>query len=350
MSECWKPPSVVPAALKVTDIAGLIKGASEGAGLGNSFLSHIAAVDGIFHLVRAFDSDEVVHVDDSVDPIRDLETIQGELCKKDLDSLLKVLTTEKELVRKAKGLSRTAEPPLTEIFQSAYKKCLDLLESNTPIQTCENFTDGEVGIIRDWGCMITTKPQLYIVNLSKKNFIRKGSKWLPKIAQWVKSHGGGQILPVSCEFEEELFNLKKTEDAELPKAFLKQCKEEALAAGLKGPQAEVKTMVPRIIRSGRAALCLQSFYTAGPKETRSWTIMKGTAAPQAAGTIHTDFERGFIKAEICNFDDFKALHAGQASMAKVKEAGKYRQEGKNYVMQEGDICVFMHNVTASKKK
>jgi len=133
-------------------------------------------------------------------------------------------------------------------------------------------------------------------------------------------------------------------------AFLDQCTEEAKEMGLKGPQAEVKSVIPRIIRSGRAALCLQSFYTAGPKEVRAWTIQKGTLAPQAAGVIHSDFERGFIKAEVANFDDFKALHQGQASMAKVKEAGKYRQEGKMYAMQEGDIVVFMHNVTASKKK
>lgn len=133
-------------------------------------------------------------------------------------------------------------------------------------------------------------------------------------------------------------------------AFLDQCTEEAKAKGLKGPQAEVRSMIPRIIRSGRASLCLQSFYTCGPKEVRAWTIQKGILAPQAAGVIHSDFERGFIKAEVCNFDDFKALHGGQASMAKVKEKGKYRQEGKTYVMQEGDICVFMHNVTAAKKK
>jgi ribosome-binding ATPase YchF (GTP1/OBG family) len=118
---------------------------------------------------------------------------------------------------------------------------------------------------------------------------------------------------------------------------LAQCKEEAEAAGLKGPQAEVRSMIPRLIRAGRQALCLQSFYTAGPKEVRAWTIMKGTLAPQAAGVIHTDFERGFIKAEVCAFEDFKELHRGEASMAKIKEAGKYRQEGKQYAMQEGDI-------------
>ena len=126
---------------------------------------------------------------------------------------------------------------------------------------------------------------IYVINLSQKNFIRKSSKWLPKIADWVKTHGGGQCIPVSVEFEQNLFDLKDHPDQQ--KAFLDECSETARAAGLKGPQAEVKTMVPRLIRAGRSALCLQSFYTAGPKEVRAWTIMKGTLAPQAAGVIHT---------------------------------------------------------------
>ena len=207
MADTWKPPSVVPAALKVTDIAGLIRGASEGAGLGNAFLSHIAAVDGIYHLIRGFDSDEVVHVDDSVDPIRDLETIQGELCAKDAAVLEKVVEKEMDRVRKEKGMSRSAaNVPLSEDFVNAHEKCTKLVKDNTPIQTGE-FTAGEVDLIKDWG-MITTKPQIYVVNLSQKNFIRKGSKYLPKINQWVKDHGGGQIIPVSCEFEQNLFDLK----------------------------------------------------------------------------------------------------------------------------------------------
>mmetsp|Transcript_32920 Transcript_32920/g.96097 ORF Transcript_32920/g.96097 Transcript_32920/m.96097 type:complete len:427 (-) Transcript_32920:67-1347(-) len=347
LADTFKSPSVIPAALKVTDIAGLIRGASEGAGLGNAFLSHIAAVDGIYHLIRAFDSDEVVHVDDSVDPIRDLETIQGELCAKDSATLASVLENEMNRVRKEKGLSRSSTNfKLSEVFTEAYEKCKKLLDSNTPIQTGD-FSAGEVDVIKDWG-MITTKPQIYVVNLSQKNFIRKGSKWLPKINQWVNEHGGGQIIPVSCEFEMKLFDMK--DDADAQKKFLDECTEEAKAAGLKGPQAEVRSMVPRLIRAGRQALCLQSFYTAGPKEVRAWTIMKGTLAPQAAGVIHSDFERGFIKAEVCAFEDFKALHQGEASMAKIKEAGKYRQEGKLYVMQEGDIVVFMHNTTTAKKK
>ena len=206
--DTWKPPSVVPAALKVTDIAGLIKGASEGAGLGNACLSHIAAVDGIYHLIRGFDSDEVIHVDDSVDPIRDLETIQGELCAKDRDTLTKVHEREVDRMRKEKGLSRQAtNVPLSDTFKEAYAKCTKLIESNTPIQTGE-FSAGEVEVIKDWG-MITTKPQIYVVNLSQKNYMRKGSKWLPKISEWVKSHGGGQIIPVSCEFEQNLFDLKE---------------------------------------------------------------------------------------------------------------------------------------------
>mmetsp|Transcript_5536 Transcript_5536/g.10716 ORF Transcript_5536/g.10716 Transcript_5536/m.10716 type:complete len:300 (+) Transcript_5536:182-1081(+) len=217
LAETYKPSSVVPAVLKVTDIAGLIKGASEGAGLGNAFLSHIAAVDGIFHLVRSFDSDEVIHVDDSVDPIRDLETIQGELCAKDRNTLEGVLEREKEKVRKEKGLSKqTTDIKLSETFVSAYEKALALVESSTPIQTGE-FKDSEVDIIRDWGC-ITTKPQIYVVNLSEKNYIRKGNKWLQKIADWVKEHGGGQILPVSCEFEQTLFDLK--DDPESQKSEL----------------------------------------------------------------------------------------------------------------------------------
>lgn len=206
LANTWKPPSVIPAVLKIVDIAGLIRGASEGAGLGNAFLSHIAAVDGIFHLVRAFDCDDIVHVDDTVDPIRDLETIQSELCLKDKEALTKVVEKEKDRIRKEKGMPRGADPPLSEVFQSAYDKCNKLIESNTPVQTCEDFSLGEVDIVREFG-LITTKPQIYVVNMSKKHFLRKGNKWLPKIQTWVNEHGGGQIIPMSCEFEQELMDL-----------------------------------------------------------------------------------------------------------------------------------------------
>ena len=266
LAATWKPPSVVPAVLTIVDIAGLIKGASEGAGLGNAFLSHIAAVDGIFHLVRAFDSDDIIHVDDSVDPIRDLETIQSELCLKDKETLTKVVEKEKDRIRKEKGMARSSDPPLGETFQSAYEKCCKLIESNTPVQTYEDFSQGEVDIIRDFG-LITTKPQIYVVNMSKKNFLRKGNKWLAKISEWVNSHGGGQIIPMSCEWEQEYMDLR--DDKEAQKAFIDQCEEEVKAMGLTGPGFAVKSVVPRLIRAGRTALCLQSFYTAGPKEVRA---------------------------------------------------------------------------------
>ena len=276
LASTWKPPSVVPAVLTIVDIAGLIKGASEGAGLGNAFLSHIAAVDGIFHLVRAFDSDDIIHVDDSVDPIRDLETIQSELCLKDKETLTKVVEKEKDRIRKEKGIARSSDPPLGDTFQSAYDKCCKLIESNTPVQTYEDFSQSEVEIIRDFG-LITTKPQIYVVNMSRKNFLRKGNKWLAKISEWVNSHGGGQIIPMSCEWEQEYMDLQ--DDKEAQKAFIEQCEEEVKAMGLTGPGFAVKSVVPRLIRAGRTALCLQSFYTAGPKEVRAvsdWKSWKGT--------------------------------------------------------------------------
>jgi GTP-binding protein YchF len=349
LADTWKSPSIVPASMKVVDIAGLIKGASEGAGLGNAFLSHISAVDGIYHLVRAFESEEVIHVDDSVDPVRDLETIQGELCLKDLSTLARVMQMEKDKVRKEKGLAKASDPPLGETFQNAYDKVKKLLESNTPVFTGDDFNLAEVECIKDWQ-LLTTKPQVYVVNMTQKSFLRKGHKALPKIQKWVAEHGGGQIIPMSAEFEQKYWDLR--EDPAAQKEYIDQCTQEVKDMGLSGAQYEVKSVIPRLIRAGRAALCLQSFYTAGPKEVRAWTIQIGTLAPQAAGVIHSDFERGFIKAEVCAFDDFKALHQGQPSMAKIKEAGKYRQEGKTYVMQDGDIVVFMHNTTtaAAKKK
>jgi len=348
LAETFCPPSVVPAVLKVVDIAGLIKGASEGEGLGNAFLSHIAAVDGIYHLVRCFEDDEVVHVNDDIDPIRDMDTILTELCLKDLQAMENMLENEKNRVRKEKGLSKQSEPPIAPAFLSAYDKVMALLNSTTPVQTGTDFNLAEVEVIREWS-LITAKPQVYIVNMDKKSFIRKGNKWLTKINKWVQEHGGGQIIPMSVEFEQEVFDLN--DDKEAQEAFLDACAEEAKTLyNITNPNLFPKSVVTKMIRSGRQALCLQSYYTAGPKEVRSWTIQKGTLAPQAAGVIHSDFERGFIKAEIASFEDFKSLHAGQASMAKIKDAGKYRQEGKQYLMVDGDIVLFQFNVSNSKKK
>lgn len=348
LNNIYKPASFIPAYMKIVDIAGIIKGASEGAGLGNAFLSHISCVDGLYHIVRAFDDEEVIHVEDSIDPIRDLETIERELCLKDLERLEAKIRAEYELVRKDKGLSRATNEndlPIKEHIISAYQKCKISLEETVPIfSKSMEFSSVEVEVIKHWD-LLTTKPQVYVINMSMKDFIRKGNKWLSKIKQWVEGHGGGCIIPMSCEFEKKLADLKCIQEKE---SFLNDCTNRAELLGLKGSQFVVKSVLPRIIRSGRQSLDLQSFYTTGPKEVRAWTIRRGTLAPQAAGVIHTDFERAFIKAEVCSFDDFKDLHQGLPSMAKVKEAGKYRQEGKTYEVQDGDIVVFMHNVNKKK--
>ena len=324
----WKPPSEYPAYLHVTDIAGLVRGAAEGAGLGNDFLSHISAVDGIFHVVRAFDSEEVIHVDDSVDPVRDLETIQAELCARDMQYLKKAVEQEKLDVKKNPTMK------LSALFISTMDKVEEMLTNNLPIRNGE-WTTPEVLMIKEkLGRLITTKPIVYLVNLSKKDFIRKKNKWLVKIHTWIKEHGGGVMIPFSVEFEQDLWDVR--EDVDATKAFLDSVE-------------GAKSALPKMVVQGYKELNLIYYFTAGENEVRCWTLYEGSLAPQAAGVIHSDFERGFIKAEVVAFDDFKALAKGKG-MAEVKAAGKYRQEGKTYVVKDGDIIHFQFNVTAQKKK
>lgn len=212
LCDIWKPPSMYPAYLHITDIAGLVRGAAEGAGLGNAFLSHIQAVDGIFHVVRAFDSEEVIHVDDSVDPVRDLETIQHELCAKDMEYLKRAVEQEKMDVKKNPTMK------LSALFISTMDKIEEMLNNNQPIRTGE-WSTPEVEMIKEkLPQLITTKPIIYLVNLTKKDFIRKKNKWLVKIHTWIKEHGGGMMIPFSVEFEEELWGLREDEEAQ--KAFL----------------------------------------------------------------------------------------------------------------------------------
>ncbi|OQR95443.1 hypothetical protein THRCLA_07864 [Thraustotheca clavata] len=318
LCKVWQPPSEYPAYLQCTDIAGLIRGASEGAGLGNAFLSHIQAVDGIFHIIRAFDSDEVVHVD----PIRDLETIQSELCKKDLAYVLGQRRSREADVRKSPNMKL---PPL---FFSVMDTVQEMLENNIAIASKADWTAPEVEKINELiPACITTKPIIYCVNLSKRDFVRKQNKWLVPIKKWIDSHGGGVMIPFSIEYEQELWANRANPD----------------------PSA-TPSVLPRIIKVGYKQLNLMYYFTAGEKEVRCWTVRKGALAPQAAGVIHSDFERGFIKAEVVAFNDFKELSEGdKRGMAKVKAAGKYRQEGKTYVVQDGDIIHFQFNVTNKKK-
>ncbi|GLC33616.1 hypothetical protein PLESTM_000092200 [Pleodorina starrii] len=328
LCDLWKPPSMYPAYLHVTDIAGLVRGAAEGAGLGNAFLSHISAVDGIFHVVRAFDNDEVVHVDDSVDPIRDLETIQMELCKKDLEFVSKAEEKELRDVKKSQGMK------ISLVFTSTFEKVKAMLQENKPVR-CGEFNSKEVELIREkLDNLITTKPVVYLVNLSAADFMRKKNKWLAKIHNWIQEHGGGVLIPFSVEWESRLWFTRDDPDGR--KAFLD------------GSSGAVSAL-PKMVVQGFKELNLIYFFTAGETEVRCWTIQRGTLAPQAAGVIHSDFERGFIKAEVVAYDDFRAL-ATSKSMMEVKAAGKYRQEGKSYVVEDGDIIHFQFNVTASGKK
>lgn len=321
----WKPASRYPAYLKVTDIAGLIKGASEGAGLGNAFLSHIQAVDSLIHLVRAFDSDEVVHVDDSIDPVRDLETITHELCQKDLQYVAQAEAAA------LKDVKKTPDMKLPIRFYDVMKRTRELLEANKPVRDGD-WSGPEVETIREkLPQLITTKPIMYAVNLSKHDFLRKKNKHLAGITAWVAAHGGGSIIPMSVEWEQELAAI---EDPEARAAF-------QVAAG-------AKSALPRIILTSYKELALAHYFTAGEKEVRCWTVPSGTAAPEAGGAIHSDFVKNFIAAEVVSYADFAASSPTGKGFAEVKAAGKYRTEGKAYIVQDGDIMHF--KIGQSSKK
>lgn len=275
--DIWKPPSQYPAYLWCTDIAGLIRGASEGAGLGNAFLSHIQAVDGIFHVVRCFDDGEVVHVDDTVDAVRDLETIQFELCQKDLAYVEQQEAAEKKQLQGGKF-------KLSETFLFCFAKVRELLAANTPARN-HAWTSGQIEMIRDkLPALITTKPVIYLCNMSDADFRRKKNKHLAKVHKWVQEHGGGTLIPFSVAWEQTAWDLRDE-----PDKLAAHC-----AASEDLPAA--KSMLPKMVTLGYSELNLIYFFTAGEKEVRCWTIYNGSFAPQAAGAIHSDFERGFIKA------------------------------------------------------
>lgn len=313
LCEHHKPASKVPAFLNVVDIAGLVKGASEGQGLGNAFLSHIKACDAMFHLCRTFEDKEITHVEGEVDPVRDLDIINEELRLKDEEQFMKNFEDlEKRYTR--------GEKKLKQEYDIMVKIKEILIEQKKHIRFGEwNATDVE---LLNKHLFITAKPMIYLVNLSEKDFIRKKNKWLPKIKEYVdKNDPGATVIPFSGAFEAKLMD-KSEEEA---KAF----KEETKCVGV----------LEKIIVQGYKALGLQYFFTAGPDEVKAWTIQKGTKAPQAAGRIHTDFEKGFIMAEVMKFEDFK--EAGTEAAAKA--AGKYRQLGKTYTTEDGDIIFFKFN-------
>lgn len=318
-----KPASKIPAFLNVTDIAGLVEGASDGEGLGNKFLSHITACDGIFQMLRAFDDDDVSSHDGSVDPIRDLQTILKELRLKDIEYLKGQVIAVEKTIRGDKNKAVELE------HVKKFLKHVD--EDEKHIRFGAEYSALEIETLNKH-FLLTAKPMLYLVNLSEKDFIRKKNKWLAKIKQWIDENDpGGQLIPFSAAFETKATDMD-------PAEFKTYCEE-----------VKVESCLPKIIKAGFSLLQLEYFFTGGKDEVRAWTIQKGSKAPQAAGKIHTDFEKGFIMAEVMKFDDFKE----HGSENGVKTAGKYNQCGKEYVVNDGDIIFFKFNAGAgltTKKK
>eukprot|EP00730_Choanoeca_flexa_P008510 TRINITY_DN12498_c1_g10_i2.p1 TRINITY_DN12498_c1_g10~~TRINITY_DN12498_c1_g10_i2.p1 ORF type:complete len:404 (+),score=133.42 TRINITY_DN12498_c1_g10_i2:24-1214(+) len=315
-----KPPSKVPAFLNVVDIAGLVKGAHEGLGLGNAFLSNISACDAIFHVCRAFADEDITHVEGDVNPVRDLDIISSELRLKDIATCQRHIEAVERSALRAGDKQKKAEYDMLQKFREHLEAGKDIRRGT--------WDRHEVELLNSI-LFLTAKQVVYLVNLSERDYIRKKNKWLAKIKAWVDEHEkDGLIIPYSADFEYSLALLPDDE------ARAKQCEE-----------AGAPTMLPKIIKVGYKALNLCYYFTAGKDEVKAWTIQVGTKAPQAAGKIHTDFEKGFIMAEVMNFEDFK--EAG--SEAATKAAGKYRQQGKTYVVKDGDIIFFKFNVSSSGK-
>jgi len=319
----YKPASKVPAHLSIMDIAGLVKGAHEGQGLGNAFLSHIRSVDAIFHLCRAFDSEEVTHVEGDVNPVRDIEIINEELRLKDEE----YLGAQIEKAEKNLRSDKKSKPE----YDILCKIKGVLVDQKKHIRYGDwNAYDIEV---LNKHLFITSKPVIYLVNMSEKDYIRKKNKWLLKLKEWIDTNDTGAIMiPFSGAFEGKIFEM----DTDARTAYLEDNK--------------VTSALEKIIVQGYKALQLMYYFTGGHDEVKAWTIQKGTKAPQAAGRIHTDFEKGFIMAEVMKFNDLKE----EGSEAAVKAAGKYRQQGKLYVVEDGDIILFKFNagagLTAGKDK
>jgi hypothetical protein len=308
-----KPQSVIPTAMEFVDIAGIVKGASQGEGLGNQFLSHIRQTDAIVHVVRCFDDPNIVHVSGSVDPLRDMEIINTELMLADLDSV------DKKLKRIEKTARTTADKKLKMEFEVT-QKIHEALGKGLPARSVE-LNDLEEPFRRDLH-LLTAKPVLYACNVSDVDFAAGGNQWVRDVEKRASEEGNTTIMICSA---------MEAEIAQLPK---EEQKEFLASMGATEPGLH------RLIREAYKLLGLQTYFTAGEKEVRAWTIRKGTKAPQAAGVIHTDFERGFIRAETYHCEDLFSLKSEQA----VKDAGKYRVEGKEYIVKDGDILFFRFNV------
>ena len=313
LAEMYKPEKFTPAMLEFVDIAGLVKGASNGEGLGNKFLANIREVDAIIHVVRCFENDNIVHVDGSIGAKRDIETINLELIFSDIEILGRRIDREKKLVKGDKSLQKEID---------FLEKLMAHLEEGRSARSFD-FTEDEAEIIKSTP-LLSNKPVIYAANLSEDDFrsnYENNEQY--KAVKAIAEEENSAVLPICAQIEADIADM----DAEEKELFLSDLN--LTESGLS-----------RIIRTGYSLLGLISFLTAGPQEVRAWTITKGTKAPQAAGKIHTDFEKGFIRAEVVSFDDLVSC----GGMTGAKEKGLVRLEGKDYVMQDGDVVLFRFNV------
>ena len=306
-----RPKQSIPAHMEFVDIAGLVKGASKGEGLGNQFLAHIRETNAIAQVVRCFEDDNITHVEGKVDPLSDIEVINTELCLADQETLERAYNRISKLTR-ASGDKQSAKK------QALLERIMGQINDGIPVRAM-GFSGEEKAAIQDIH-LLTEKPTLYIANVDEAGI--QGNRWVAEIEK-LASQEGSEVISISAAIEAEISQLEERDKLE----FLNDL-------GLTEPGLN------RLIRAGYTLLGLQTFFTAGPKEVRAWTIRNGVTAPQAAGTIHTDFEHGFIRAEVISFDDFINYKGEQGA----KDAGKWRLEGKDYVVKDGDVMLFRFNV------
>lgn len=313
LENLYLPRSLVPTTYEFTDIAGLVKGASNGEGLGNKFLSHIREVDAIVEVVRCFQDTNIIHVEGNVDPVRDIEIINVELMLSDLE----IVENRMNKIGKKAAMTKDKEAALeVEVLN----KIKDSLEKNIPLRRVE-FTEAEEKIIKNFH-FLTIKPIIYMANVSEEDLLTDGNEYVEKVREYAKGENA-EVVVVSAKIESELVELSDEDKIE----FLQDL-------GIK------ESGLDKLIKATYDLLGLATYFTAGSDECRAWTFKKGMKAPECAGIIHSDFERGFIKAEIMSYEDLEKY----GSEVKVKEAGRMRLEGKEYIMQDGDICHFRFNV------
>lgn len=312
LAEVYGSEKILPAAIEFYDIAGLVAGASEGEGLGNKFLAHIREVQAIVHVVRAFENADIIHVDGYVNPLRDIETINLELMLADIEVLSRRLDKAKKMAKFDKSMQKEVE--IIEII-------LNSLEQGKSARVLD-FSTEDAKIVKEFN-LLSSKPIIYVANVAEEDVAGEDNDFVKTIKEFAKTEDS-EVVVISAQIEAEISQLDEDEKME----FL-------------GDLGLDASGLDKLVKASYSLLGLMSFFTAGPKETRAWTIKKGTLAPQAAGVIHSDMERGFIRSETISFDD---LMASGGNMTAAKEKGLVRIEGKEYEMKDGDICIFRFNV------